>query len=114
MKADEIHEHYAASFEKLDEVVDYLYGSISALDEKYADYGDSYELIKTTAEIIDFEYTAVKQAVFEDYTALDMLRAEIEFKSRPDKKEVYELICEALGVNQFATKEEIKDLIDQL
>lgn len=105
----------------LNEIVDYCYGTILT-DTKDVDGnlfvnmddGETFEVITGIAQVLDINYDVLKHAVYEDWTAIDMLRAEIEYRSKPDNKEVYELICEALGVNQFATKEELKQLIDQL
>lgn len=105
----------------LNEIVDYCYGAILT-DTKDVDGnlfvnmddGETFEVITSIAQILDINYDVLKHAVYEDWTAIDMLRAETEYRSKPDKTEVYELICEALGVNQFATKEELKHLIDEL
>lgn len=105
----------------LNEIIDYCYGAILT-DTKDVDGNlfvnmdddETFEVITGIGQILDINYDVLKHAVYEDFTAIDMLRAEIEYRSKPDKKEIYELICEALGVNQYATKKELKDLIDQL
>lgn len=102
-------------YRTLNDIVDFLYGQLDTLaGTSDVDYFDISKVITGVGEIVDMNYNVLKHAVYEDWTAIDMLRAEIEYRSNPDKKEVYELICEALGVNQFATKEELKQLIDQL
>ncbi|MCC8089129.1 MAG: hypothetical protein LIO79_07690 [Rikenellaceae bacterium] len=101
--------------EVMNEIVDYCYGAIITTDDCVdMDDTETFAVIKGIASILDFKYDVLKQAVYEDHTAIDMLRAEIEYRHRPDKKEVYELICEALGVNFMATKEDLKQLIDEL